>query len=96
MMLSGSLTYASYIEGIEFEKFEIMSADANVSKVEIASDEMGQVTIKVHVEKVPDQGEAEALGLREATRIINILAIEQGKYVTDPRYKGHTLNLKQA
>jgi len=90
-MVSGSLVYGSHIEGIEFDNIEIPSAEPNVQKVEVASDKGGNVSINVHVENVASQEEAEALGLREATRAVNILAFEQGKYVRDPVCKGHAL-----
>lgn len=90
-MLSGSVTFGSHIERVEFENIEIPSIEPNVQKVEVASDKEGNVSIRVYVEKVANQDEAEAIGLREATRVVNILAIEQGQYVTDPGYKGHAL-----
>lgn len=90
-MLSGSLTYGSHIEGVEFESIEFPSASPHVLRVEAVSSEQGDVTIVVHVENVADQAEAEAIGLREATRAINILAVQQGIFVSDPGYKGHSL-----
>jgi hypothetical protein len=90
-MLSGSLRYGSYIEGIEFEKIEIASAEPNIQKVEVASDRDGNISIEVYVDGVANLSEAEALGQREATRVVNTLAIEQGRFVRDPGYNGHAL-----
>jgi hypothetical protein len=95
-MLSGYLCYESRIDGVEFENIEIPSKWPIVQKVEVTSDKDGKISIKVHVECVSDQAEAEAEGLREATRIVNILAIQQGKYVTDPMYMSHVLYDKSA
>jgi hypothetical protein len=90
-MLSGSLSYGSYIQGVEFENIEVPSIGSSVQKIEVASDKDGNVSIRVYVERVTDQAEAEAIGLREATRVVNILSVEQGQHVTDPTYKGHAL-----
>lgn len=90
-MLSGTVTYGSYIEGIEIEAIEIPSAEPSVPRIEVASDKHGNISIAVHVEEVSNEEEAQALGLREATRVVNILAIEQGIFVKDPGYKGHAL-----
>jgi hypothetical protein len=90
-MLSGTLSYGSYIQGIEFDNIEVPSPEPNIRMTEIVSDEDGNVSITVHVDNVTDQAEAEAIGFREATRVVNILSIEQGLHVTDPSYKGQSL-----
>jgi hypothetical protein len=90
-MLTGSLTYGSRIEGVEFENVGFVSNSPKVVLVEVNSTGQGDVTIVVHVEKVVDHAEAEAIGLREATRAINILTVQQGLYASDPGYKGRSL-----
>jgi len=90
-MLSGTVSYGSYVEGVEFDSIEITSPEPNVQKVEVASDKDGNVSIDVHVGQVANFDEAVALGFRETTRVVNILAFELGRYVRDPGFRGHAL-----
>ena len=69
-MLSGRLRYGSYIEGIEFEKIEIASAEPNIQKVEVASDRDGNISIEIYVDGVANLSEAEVAGpARKPTRV---------------------------
>jgi hypothetical protein len=86
-MYSGTLIYGSRMEGAHFEQFEISSAEPEIRKVEIVSDIDGKITITFHVTGVMFPSDATAMGLREAIRIVNVLAFELGRRVQDPQPK---------
>ena len=90
-MYSGILIYGSHVEGIQFDKIEISSAEPGIRRIEIESAEDGEVSIHVHVIDVPFPSDAKAIGLREAARIVNALAFELGTRVKNPLPKSVAL-----
>src|ERR1700733_3346850 len=83
-MLSGSLTYRSRLDGIEFDKIEIRSPAASVEKIDVTSEQGCNVSIEIHIGQIALFREAKALGLREAKRVTNRLAMALGRQCYDP------------
>ena len=95
-MLSGSLTYRSRLDGIEFDKIEIRSPAASVEKIDVTSEQGCNVSIEIHIGQIALFRDAKALGLREAKKVANRLAMALGRQCYDPIPKGHALSDKQA
>jgi hypothetical protein len=95
-MLSGSLTYRSQIDGIEFDQIEIRSPLSSVDKIDVISDLGGNVSIEVHIGQIALLRDAKALGLREARRVANRLAIALCRPCYDPIPQRHALHDQQA
>jgi hypothetical protein len=91
-MLSGSLTYQSRLDGIEFDKIELRSPEPSVEKIDVASDQGGNVLIEVQIGRIARFSDAKALGLREANRVVNRLSMALGRQCYDPIPKGHALS----
>ena len=90
-MLSGSLTYRSRLDGIEFDRIEIRSPEASVEKIDVTSDQGGIVSIEVQIGQIARFSDAKALGLREANRVVNRLSLALGRQCYDPIPKCHAL-----
>jgi hypothetical protein len=95
-MLSGSLTYRSQIAGIEFDRIEIRSPQSSVEKIDVISDPGGNVSIEVHIGQIALLRDAKTLGLREARRVANRLAIALCRPCYDPIPQCHALRDHQA
>jgi hypothetical protein len=95
-MLSGSLTYRSQIDGIEFDKIEIRTPQSSVEKIDVISDPGGNVSIEVHIGQIALLRDAKTLGLREARRVANRLTIALCRPCYDPIPQCHALRDHQA
>ena len=96
-MLTGSLTYRSQIDGIEFDKIEIVQCpEPSVERIDVVSDRGGNVSIEVHIGQIAAFRDAKVLGLREARRVANRLAIALCMPCYDPIPQRHALRDRQA
>jgi hypothetical protein len=91
VMTEGRVTYTSRLEGIEFDPVECRADHPSVSKIELSA-KGGDMTYIVHLSGVSGLDEALAIASSEVARVVNLLSVNLGVSITEPRLTEHALS----
>lgn len=90
-MIAGAVEYFSRMQGIEFETVECHAHHALISRIEVSAQNGGDVTFRVHLSGVTRVDEAVAIASSEVSRVVDLLSVNLGRAVTEPRLANATL-----
>jgi len=91
-MIEGTMKYATRVEGIEFGPIQCHFDHPSVTKVEVSSSNGGEVTFLMVLAGAASQEEAHAISRQAVNRVADVLSINLGRFVPEPRLAEEALS----
>ena len=82
-MVVGVISFTSSIKGVSFGEIGFPSPNPKLGTVKVVGEKGGVVTISVEIQGARSREEAKSIARAEATRVVNIISADLGKYVED-------------
>src|SRR5258708_34797283 len=84
-MLTGTLTYAAQMKGLQFDQIEIQPQEPAVERVQLANPDGKELQISVCFSAISSHDEARAIAARLMELILDRLAFQQNTAIGFPR-----------